>query len=297
MVSDFGDCCIVDLSEMKYILLIIFFIFSNAHACEVIDDSGQQIKLARPATRIISLAPDITENLFAIGAGVKLVGVVKGSDYPVQARSIPVIATYDSLDMESLLRLQPDLVIAWADTRFAPQLKKLNIPVYLTHPKHLIDVPQTLRRLGCLTATEKKAETVAADFMRQYHDLQKTYQSKQTISVFFQVWFNPLITITQNSWIDEVIRLCGARNIFSHLKGTAPEVDLEAVLMANPDVIIGTDDSLNWQAHWQKWTKINAVKHQHFISVNADRIERASPRLLEGTKDLCNAIEAVRHRR
>lgn len=282
---------------MRYLLFTLFFLYNASYACEVIDDTGQHIKLNHPAKRIISLAPDLTEDLFAIGAGEKLIGVIRGSDYPAQAKNVPIIATYDYLDMETLLILQPDLVVAWTDTRFAQQLKKSHIPVYWSHPKRLLDVPLTLRRLGCLVDAEKKAESIVAEFMQQYQTLQTKYAEKPPITVFFQVWPNPLITITKNSWIHEAISLCGGKNIFSDLKGTAPEVSLEAVLLANPDVIIGTDNNPKWQVHWQKWNKMHAVKNQHLFSVAADRIERASPRLLEGTEDLCNAIDIARHRR
>lgn len=284
---------------IRYLFIfLIYFMFSPTEACEVIDDKGHKIKLQQPAKRIISLAPDLTENLFALGAGNRIVGVMRGSDYPPAAKKIPIVANYDSVDSESLLALHPDLIVAWADVRFIPQLKKLNIPVYLSHPEHVNDVPNTLRRLACLTDTQKTAEVVAAEYEQRYQKIQKKYADKKTLTVFYQIWSNPLITITKKSWISEVISLCGGKNIFAELKGIAPEVDTEAVLQANPDVIIGTEGSANWKQHWLAWKKqLSAVKNQDLFSVNPDIIERATPRLLEGTEELCIAMDGVRHRR
>ena len=198
--------------------------------------------------------------------------------------------------MESLLRLKPDLVIAWTDTHFGDQLKKTNIPIFWNRPSHLMDVPHTLKRLGCLLGQEKNAEHEIVNFMQRYNALQKKYETKPLVSVFYQVWSQPLITITEKSWIHDVIRLCGGKNIFSHLKGAAPVVDLEAVVIANPDMIIGTNNEMHWQKNWEKWPTIKALKNHHVFSFDPDKIERASPRLLEGAEEICNAIEKVRHR-
>ena len=279
---------------MKFLLLILFFIYGKLFACEVIDDQGERLILKNPAQRVVSLAPDITENLFAIDAGDKIIGVVQGSDYPEAAKKIPVVATFSHIDIETLLKLHPDLIIAWSDTPFKKQLKKANIPVFWSHPTRLVDVPATLKRLGCLVGKKANAEKAAADFLKRYEVLQKKYQSKTPISVFYQVWSKPLITITEKSWIHDVILLCGGKNIFSHLKGTAPIVDLEAVLIANPDLIIGTDNQQHWQKQWEKCPKMHAVKNHHLYSMNPDKIERASLRLLEGALEICNAMDNVR---
>lgn len=294
MARDFSGHCFDHL--MKYLFFLICIICNRLFACEVVDDKGNHLKLDQPAMRVISLAPDITENIFAIGAGAQLVGVVKGSDYPPPAKKIPIVATVSHVDMESLLRLKPDLVIAWTDTRFADQLKKANIPIFWNRPLRLMDVPNTLKRLGCLLGHEKNAEMLAVDYTKRFETLQKKYQNALPVSVFYQVWSHPLITISEKSWIHDVIRVCGGKNVFSNLKGAAPVIALEPVLIANPDIIIGTNSQANWQNDWKKWPKIKAVKNNYLFSVDPDKIERATPRLLEGAEEICNAIEKVRHR-
>ena len=273
-----------------WLFFIGCFIFSTGLACEVVDDTGQRVKLTHPARRIISLAPDLTENLFAIGAGDNIVGVMRGSDYPIAAQKIQIVASYNSVDAETILALHPDLIVAWSEERFAMQLKELGIPVYLSHPRQLVDIPVTLQKLGCLVGKEVAAKYAADNFSRRLENLQKKYTYKKKVSLFYQVWPKPLMTITKSSWIHDVVVLCGGKNLFENLKGAAPEIDLEAVVFANPDVIIGSDLSL-----WQEWPQMMAVKKQHLFSIDPDLIARASPRLLDGAEVMCKELNSVRN--
>ena len=162
---------------MKSLVTILFFwlvgIVCAAQACEVIDDTGRIVKLSQPAKRIISLAPDLTELLFAAGAGDRVIGVMRGSDYPLQVKKIPVVADFNHVDAEKILLLHPDLIVVWAEGSIPAQLKMLNIPVYLSRQKKLLDIPKTLQRFGCLAGTEKTANEVAEKFIRRYDALQK----------------------------------------------------------------------------------------------------------------------------
>jgi iron complex transport system substrate-binding protein len=284
---------------LKYLLGIVFFLTlnHNVFACELIDDEGNVIKLIRPAERIVSLAPDLTEILFAADAGDKLVGVVQGSDYPVAAKKIPIVATYNSIDLEKVLALHSDLIIAWTETSYLSQLKKLGIPIYLSHQKKLTDIANTLKKFGCLAGTEKYADAAADAFLERYQALQKKYRHSKPLTVFYQVWPIPLITITKNSWINEVISVCGGQNIFADLKGIAPEVSLEAVIAANPDVIIGTRSVQNSLAseplqQWQHWSQLAAVQSKRLFTIDPDLIERASPRVLDGVERICGFLSA-----
>src|SRR6185437_7999029 len=139
--------------SMFVIRLFLFFICSvfvcDVFSCDiVVDDVGNKITLSHPAERIISLAPDLTEILFFIGAGKQVIGVVSGSDYPLAAKNIPLIATFNSVEIEKIMALQPDLIVAWTETNYAVQLKKLGIPIYLSHQRKLMDVASTMRKLG-----------------------------------------------------------------------------------------------------------------------------------------------------
>lgn len=277
-------------------LTILFSLLASSSllACEVTDDAGNKIKLTKPAQRIISLTPDLTEILFAAGAGKHIVGVMQGSDYPAMAKKTPIIASYNSVDTERMLTLQPDLIVVWAEGNLGHALKKFNIPIYYSHQKKLTDVPSTLQRLGCLAGTQKIADQAAKKVTQDYQVLQKNYSHKKIVTVFYQVWQQPLITVTKDSWINDVITLCGGKNIFANLKGASPQVNLEEVIIANPEVIVGTKSKQDWQHFWLQWPQLRAVKNDHIFVLDPNLIERASPRLLEGALEMCKFLDAAR---
>jgi iron complex transport system substrate-binding protein len=275
-------------------LVLFLFLINPAFANDIVDDAGNKIKLTHPAQRVISLAPDLTEILFAIGAGTKIIGVVSGSDYPSAAKNIPVVASYNSIDIEKIRLLHPDFIVAWAETRYLTQLKKLKVPIYLSHQYKLMDVATTLQKLGSLLGTEKKANESAEKYLEQYQALKEKYANQKKLMVFYQVWPNPLMTITKNSWINEAISLCGGENIFANLYGVAPEVNVEAVIAANPDVIIGTDAANDGMRQWQAWHELNAIKNHNTYFIHADLIERAGPRILDGVLEVCQSLSLAR---
>src|SRR3990167_751982 len=274
---------------------LLFFISFSSYACIVVDDAGQTIKLEQPAKRIISLAPDITETLFAIGGGAKMIGVMNGSDYPPAARKITRVGSYSGLDLEKMITLHPDLIVTWSHyfSRQLNVLKKLSIPIYVSEPHRLQDIPRTMRNLGCLMGTEKIANETANDFIRQLNHLQKTYSNTRLVSVFFQLGNYSLMTINKKSWINEVISLCSGKNIFAEVSMLTPSVSLESVLSANPEVIINDSGNETWKARWQNWHEIKAVREQHLFTLSPDLIDRAGPRLLQGAKQLCADLQAV----
>ena len=285
------------LVKIVIFCLCLFFIFP-AFACEVIDDAGHVVHLNHPAKRIISLAPDLTELLFAAGAGPSIVGVMQGSDYPAAAKKIPLVASYNRLNSEAVLALHPDLVVAWAGGSSAAQLQQLKtmgIPVFLSHQHDLTDIPKTLQKLGCLAGTETTANRAAADFLQRYQDLQHRYSHLKTIAVFYEMWPHPLITVNKDSWINQIIVLCGGENIFASARGVAPQVSMEAVLATNPTVIISTATTADWEEIWQTWPQLSAVKNQFIYPIAPDWLERAGPRLLNGAAAVCADIDHARH--
>jgi len=272
--------------------LVFFFSLAHATPCTLHDDTGQLIHLTQPATRIISLAPDSTENLFAIGAEKKIIGVISGSDYPAAAKEIPIIGSYMGLDLERIIALHPDLIVTWGHlfSRQLDALKKMAIPIYTVEPKKLEDIPRTLKNLGCLTGNEKTANQVADNFSKQLLVLSKQYAHEKKVTVFYQIGADSLITINKESWINEVISLCGGQNIFANVKTLAPEIDWESLIVADPQVIISDAINLDWRNYWQRWPQLTAVKKQALFSINPDLIDRASPRLLQGAAQMCKLI-------
>ncbi len=288
------------ISRLVSILFSIVFwmpaFADTMYVSEVADDTGTQIKLAQPAKRIVSLAPDITEILFAIGAGPHIVGVIKGSDSPVAARNITKVGDYSGIDVEKIIELHPDLIITWGLT-FSRQLsifKELHIPVYTTEPHQLEDIPKTMQSLGELTGLKSEANKVVNNFKKYLVQLRQRYQSEKPIKVFYQIGGYGLMTINKDSWINQIITLCGGQNVFVNAKTIAPEVNWEAIVAANPDVVIASSEISTWKNAWQKWPEIAAVRQQYLFTINPDLIERAGPRILEGATQMCEYLERGR---
>lgn len=282
---------------MRFVLIILVglaSIFLQVHASiTVTDDTNQLIILTKPAERIVSLAPDITEILFAIGAGHKVVGAIAGSDFPAAAKQITQVGSYSGVDLEKVLALQPDLIITWGET-FSRQLGALTqfgIPVYKNVPRFLEDVPHAMTNFGLLAGVEKQAKAEADIFLNRLAVLK--IQAKP-IRVFYQVGAYSLITINKKSWINQVIELCGGQNIFSEAPSITPRVDFEAVITANPDVIISDAKDAHWKLRWQKWLQVTAVKQGLLFSIDPDWIDRAGPRLLKGAEKMCAILQRAR---
>jgi iron complex transport system substrate-binding protein len=272
-------------------------------AVRVVDDAGHAVELAAPARRIVSLAPYLTELLYAAGAGDAIVGTSEFSDYPAAARVIPRIGGGGGLDVEAIVALRPDLVIAWQSGNPGGQLERLRalgMTLFLSEPRQLLDVPGTLARLGTLAGSEPVAQAAVGAFETRYRELQQRYSARPTVTVFYQVWRQPLMTVSGEHLISDVIRLCGGRNVFSDLPVLAPQIDIEAVLAADPEVIIvgtgGTSETAELQ-DWRRWPMLAAVAQGHLYGVQRELLVRHSPRILEGAGQLCRILEKVRRER
>jgi len=284
-------------------LCILTPVSLSAWAIEVVDDAGNIVKLEKPARRIVSLAPHITEILFAAGAGSYLVGAVNYSDYPKEALQIPRVGNYDSFDAERILALKPDLIVAWQSGNPAVQverLRKLGLTVYLSEPRDFEDVPRNLEHLGELAGTSRSAQQAVAAFRQRHTHLQHRYAARPTVSVFYEIWNQPLMTVNGRHLISRMIQLCGGRNVFAELTSLAPVIDLEAVLKANPEVIIAggmNQRSPEWLEDWRRYPSLLATKDNNLFFIPPDLIERNGPRILEGAEQVCQDLEQARARR
>jgi iron complex transport system substrate-binding protein len=267
------------------------------------DDSGVEVRLKEPARRIVSLAPHITELLFAAGAGDRVVGTVDYSDYPQAANRIARIGGYTSLNLEAIVALRPDLVIGWQSGNPPDpleQLKRLGIALFLSEPDRLEDVAGNLEQFGDLAGTSSVAGPAAAAFRARLADLRQRYSARPPVRSFYQVWAQPLMTVGGNQIIGSVIRLCGGVNIFGQLAQMAPAVSVEAVLGADPEAIVasGMDESRpDWLDDWRRWPQLTAVARGNLFFIAPDLIQRHTPRLLDGAERLCGDLETVRRRR
>ncbi len=283
------------------VLVVGMLLMSPVQAVvSVTDDMGHEVRLSQPAQRIVSLAPHVTELLFSVGVGGRIVGVVEYSDYPPAAKALPRVGSYNAVDMERILALRPDLVIAWASGNppaLIGQLRSLGLTVFLSEPRSLEDVASNLERLGKLAGTQVTAQPVAAGFRKRLADLRTRYAGRAPVSVFYQVWRRPLTTVNGEHLISKVIRLCGGRNVFADLPALAPKLDIEAVLVADPSAIVAgvrVPGDSEWRQGWLRWTQLRAVKNHHLIAIPADFLQRHTLRILDGAEQLCEALDEVR---
>ena len=290
----------------RFILLLctaFFAILAKAAPIVLTDDSGRSVRLPAPAQRIVSLAPHITETLYAAGAGAAVVGAVDYSDYPPAARQLPRVGGYSRLDLEAILRLKPDLVIAWESGNPPAQIDKLRalgLPVFLSQPDSMDDIALQIENFGRLAGREAAAVAAADAFRTRLAHLRATYAGKPRVRVFYQIWKAPLMTVGGPQIISRAIELCGGENIFGHLPERAPTVSLEAVLAANPEAIVATgmgEARPEWLDDWKRWPRLLAVQRGNLFHMNPDILQRHTPRLLDGTEQLCQALETARKRR
>jgi len=270
------------------------------NALQVIDDIGKKISLDKPAQRIVSLAPHVTELLFAAGAGDAVVGVVSYSDYPPEAGQRPQVGDAQNLDVESIVTLQPDLVVAWQSGNPTPQLEQLirfGIPVFYSEPRRLEDIATNLERLGHLAGRDESALAAAEKFRAGTRRLLERYSRAAQVRVFYEIWHRPLMTIGGKHLISQLISVCGGQNIFADLDALAAAVDREAVLTANPEVIIASGISKQrppWLDQWLDWPQLYAVKRKQLYFIPPDLIQRYTPRLLKGAQRLCGQLQQAR---
>ncbi|MEJ6475098.1 cobalamin-binding protein [Pseudoalteromonas piscicida] len=255
---------------------------------------------AKPAERIIALAPHIVENLYAIGAGDRIVGTVAYADYPQAAKQIPQIGGYHGIQLEKVLALEPDLVIAWQTGNKKADLEKLEqlgIQVVYSETKAIEKVADELIKFGQLTGLEAPAREKAQRFTQRLTGLQKQYAQSSSIKVFYQLWPAPLITVGGNSWVQQVLEICHADNVFADSTTDYPQISIENVLLKSPEVMVIPNEKTEQDIKpidWHKWPSIPAVKHQQSISVDADLLHRYSYRMLEGIADLCGKLDSSR---
>ena len=293
------------MDRNTFIALVSMFLFFgmqdlNAEVITVRDDVGRIVSLDKPAQRIVTLAPHAVEMLFAASAGDRIIGTVSYSDYPAQAKTIPRVGSYNALDVERILALQPDLVFAWDSGNKKDQIEKLiqlGLTVFINEPHSIEDVASSIERIGRLTASETIASRFNAVFLKRYRQLQETYQNRSKVRMFYQVWHDPLITINGRHLISAVMRLCGAENIFNNMSALSASVSIEAVIAAQPEIIIAggeADKQAQLLENWQPWKTLPAVRHEQLYLIEPGLLHRHGPRILDGAEIMCRYVEQAR---
>lgn len=286
---------------------------SAARAAPIVavDDAGITLRLDRPPERIVTLAPSLTELVFAAGAGASIVAVDSSSDFPAPARAIPRIGDATRVDVERLVALKPDLVVVWRHgntLRELDQLEAAGIRLFRLEPQRLDEVVAAIERLGQVLGTEATARPAANAMRARLAALRQGRAGAAPVRVFYQVWASPLMTINRRQIVSEVIELCGGRNVFAELAPLVPQVAIESVLAADPEAIFTADERGSTTllrrdadapafAAWRKHQRLAALGGRWFYVLNGDAISRQGPRILDGATAVCGALDEVRRER
>jgi iron complex transport system substrate-binding protein len=296
-----GRLLAIVLSLIKGLVIAwLFFAGSHNHAAVIAvrDDANQTITLQKPALRIATLAPSLTELAFAAGAGKQVVAVSAYSDFPVEAKMRPQVADFAGVSLEALLVQKPDLVIAWKSGNREIDLKRireLDIPLYIAEVTRMSDVPRVLRDIGMLAGTQNIADKAAADFEARAQALKDRFSGKSDVSVFFEIAREPLMTVSDKHAIGEIVKLCGGRNVFGDATLIAFAPSLEKLVSLNPQAIIyPAVENGPSSMPWPRYQVLDAWKSKQIYRVDPDPILRPGPRSIEGAEQVCRVLAKVR---
>lgn len=289
----------VQVLSLFFLVLSAVSLAATGAGVELRDDRDTVVRLPAPAQRIVSLAPNLTELAYAAGAGQRLVGVASFSDYPEAARRVTQVGDAARVDIERIVSLKPQLVLAWKSGNQAgdiDKLARLGYAVFVTEPVRLADIPRLLRTIGALAGTAPAAERAARAFKAGVQSLRTRYARSRKVRAFYEVWHRPLITVSDRHMIGDVLTLCGGQNVFAETPGLTPTVSLEAVAAAGVEAVLGGARSGSEADFRREWSQapLAALRSLPVFYVDPDVIQRQTPRILEGARTVCAALESVR---
>lgn len=284
---------------LKLVLALLPALNVAAAPVTVRDDDGQTLTLGAPAQRAVALSPHLAELVFAAGAGHRLVGVMRFSDFPPEAAKLPVIGDAFAINLEAVAALKPDLLLLWRsgiNPRQQQRLPVLGLPVYGNEITTVEGIADTLRRLGRLFGTETTADAAAAQTESRWAALRTRYASRAPVRVFYQLWNEPLMTVNRGHLIDQAITACGGINVFAGQPTLTPTVGWEAAVAANPQVVLtgsGPEAPARLEA-WARFKRVAAVQNGLVIALDGHRLARMTPAFVDGAQALCEAIDRAR---
>lgn len=267
-----------------------------ADTIEVRDDRGRVLRFATPPRRIVSLIPALTELLFAVDAGDRLVGRTRYGDRPAGARSVPSVGEGVRPSLESVMARSPDLVVLYrgvGNRRIPDRLEELGVPVMAVRHDGFEDLERNLERLGRLTGREEEARAVRRRIRCQLAAVARTVAGRPRVPVFYEVWGDPPVTVAGGSYLDSLLTIAGGRNVFGDLDAPSPTVGLEAILARGPEVIVraeGRSGGAPPPAERPGWDALEAVRSGRVRAVDGDLVHRLGPRVGRAAAALATAI-------
>lgn len=271
---------------------------ARAQSVQVTDARGVAVQLARPAQRIITLAPHLTELVYAAAAGNRLAGVARFSNHPPEARLLPVVSDAAQFDIEHMLALKPDLVLAWqggTPPEMVARIERIGVPVYVSGAARLADIARAIEAIATLAGTLSPSAAARAALDADLRALASRRYADLPVRVFYEIWPKPLMTVSNAHVISEIIKLCGGINVFGALPSLTPEVSREALLAARPEVVLGGSSADTARQFAARWAGLPPpLDSLPAYRISPDLIQRPTPRLIEGARLVCTRLEAVR---
>jgi iron complex transport system substrate-binding protein len=286
------------VAGLLFSFLLLGALPAPAQPVQAVDARGKTIRLAQPAQRIIALAPNLTELAFAAGAGGRLAGVARFSDHPPAARQLPVVSDALQFDLEHMLALRADLVLAWhsgTPPEAIARMERAGFPVFVAGAARLDDIGRNLDAIARLAGTGAAGGEARRAFDSGLQELRSRPSGMAPVRVFYEIWDRPLMTVSGSHLISEVIALCGGSNVFGSLRALTPEVSREALIAARPQLVLGGSSADTVESFAARWAAmpppLNAVPAHH---VPPDLMQRPTPRILDGAKRVCSVLDGVR---
>lgn len=276
-----------------------FVQFAQATELCVQDDLNQPV-CVKQAQRILVLAPHLTEIVDFVGGLDRVIAVDGSSNFPVAVDSLPKLPNPWVLGVESILARKPDLVLVWQSGISADvvvQLRKAGVPVFVSEPKTIAQVATTMQRIALLLGTQGTTNPKVDQWLARFDQLRTLFKGRAAVSVFYQVWRQPLMTLGGQHVVSEIIGLCGGRNVFSDLTNLAAQVSVEAVLKRNPAVLLtsgSVQDHRTFLKQWAEWSGLAAVQRGQVYTIPNDLLVRNGPRLIDAAEQVCDHIEQAR---
>ena len=264
----------------------------------VYDDSGRPVDLTRPVTRIVSLAPALTETLFALGVGHKVVGRTRWCDVPAEALEVTSIGDGLEPNVEVILSQRPDLVVFYSAVANEPaieQIESLGINTVSVRTDRLTDLVRATRLLGRVTGTAARADSLVLAFEQELSELAESRPTGPVLNALILTWDTPPIIIGKTSFLNEIVELAGARNVFDDVDLPSLRVSIEAIVERDPDLVLVTSDSsLTNRVDRPEWRTVPAIRDRRFFLVIGNEYSRPSFRAPSGIRRLRAALEEWR---
>ena len=292
---NFKYACLKDRT-LIFILTVMFTILCVNISCArtVIDETGRRINITTAPQRIVSLAPGITETLYALDIDNKIAGVTTFCNWPAAARTKTRIGGFTNPSIEKIVSLKPDLIIATADGNrkdTVQQLERLNLPVYVTNPSDTNGVLKSILHIGEITNREKEAQILVGKLQKRLNNVAYQIRHKRKPRVFFQIGLEPVITAGRGTLINEVIERAGGVNVAGNDVANYPHYSAEGIIGAAPEIIIfapmiNDKEFAAVKKFWKEFGELPAVKNNKIYPMNADLINRASPRIFDAVEKM-----------